>query len=446
MFIRYYYILLYVYIMLLISEKKRIHITVIIHFVLWTALTIYIYKFGLLPATRLGPTFGITVVPTESSSMRITINDFPFWFTFVKKTWLGQTTVNSGSSVYSLENHLKVTSDWAGMKLNYAPPLGYSPTMVWVLAPLVVFSPITAYYIFNVVGLLSIWWQTHPFRCRRGVGLLSFFSILSLACFQQGQTALITGAGLLFIAEKTRIKNHDDGWRPHIFVGIALWALTAKPSLALTAIVVLMGLRRWRPLLVAGVLTILSTLAITSLLGVNWVNDYVHIITSFDKINADVGFFGFAPNHMANLRGILSIDFGVPDDIASRISSIMWFVALLCIVAMGNRTRYSEGAIWSISILSYLLFCPHVTSTEELQLVLILPLCVRPENKLSWQELVLLGIVPLLPFTSPAIGLFADNRMVLFIAKISIIIFIAVSMKRTSAYSGAIMTTHSGAN
>jgi hypothetical protein len=310
--------------------------------------------------------------------------------------------------------------------------------MLWVLAPLGLFSHATAYFIFNIVGLFSIWWQTHPFRCRRGVGLFAFFSQLSRACFVLGQTALITGAGILFIAEKTREKNCDDGWRTHIFVGIALWALTAKPPLALTAIAVLLGLRRWRPLLVAGMLTFLSTLAITPLLGANWVNDYIHMITSFDKINAGVAFaWSFTPSHMANLLGVLSVDFGVAENIASRICGIMWFIALLCIVAMGNRPRLSEGAIWSLSILSYLLFCPHVSSTEELQLVLILPLCVRPENKLSWQELVLLGIIPLLPFTSPAFGLFAGNRIVLFFAKITLIIFIAVSMKRTTMYSGA---------
>jgi len=435
--------------MFVISEKKHIHITIIVHFILWAALTIYICKGELLPVARLGSTFGIKLEATEpgSSSMNLAINDFASHFTFVKKTWLGQTTVNSGSSVYSLENHLKVTSDWAGMKLNNALPFGYSPTMMWVLAPLVLFSHTTAYYLFNVGGLLSIWWQTHPFRCRRGVGLLAFFSLLSQACFRVGQTALITGAGLLFIAEKTRERNREGGWRNDIFVGIVLWALTAKPPLALTAIAVLLGRRRWRPLLVAGMLTILSTLAITPLLGANWVNDYIHMISSYDKVNAGVAFAeSLSPNHMANLRGVLSVDFGVADNIASRISSIMWFIALLCIVAMGIRPRLSEGAIWSIGILSYLLLCPHVTSTEELQLVLILPLCVRPENRLNWQELVLLGIVPLLPFTSPVTGLFAGNRMVLFIAKISIIIFIAVAMKRTTAYSGAIMTTHSGAN
>ena len=314
-----------------------------------------------------------------------------------------------------MENHLKVTSDWAGIRLDNAHPFGYSPTMLWVLAPLIYFSHIMAFCIFNIAGLFSVWWTTHPARCRLGVGLLAFFSPLALSCFILGQTALLTGAGLLFIAEKTREGNRADGWRIPILAGIALWALTAKPPFALTAGAVLVGLRQWRPLFVAVILTVFSTLAITPLLGPNWIHDYLHIIGSFDRISADSAFaWTHHPSQMANLRGILSIDFGVADDVASRISNIMWFIALLCIAAVGNRPRFTEGVIWPVGILSYLLLCSHVSFTEELQLVLLLPLCVRLQNKLSWQELVLLVIIPLLPFASPAIGLFAGNRMAIF--------------------------------
>jgi hypothetical protein len=364
--------------------------------------------------------------------MKLTINDFSSHFNFVKKAWFGQTTVHSGKSVYSLENHLKVTSDWAGMRLNYAQPFGYSPTMLWVLAPLIYFPHIIALCIFNMAGLFSIWWTTHPARSRLGVGLLAFFSPIALSCFIVGQTALLTGAGLLFVAEKTRKGNRADGWRDSIFAGIALWALTAKPPIALTAGTVLVGLRQWRPLFVAVTSTVFSTLTITPLLGPNWIHDYLHIIGSFNQINADSAFaWTHAPGKMANLRGILSVDFGVADDVASRISTIVWFIALVCIAAIGNRPKFTEGVIWSVGILSYLLLCPHVSSTEVLQTVLLLPLCVHTQNKLNWQGLVLLVTIPLIPFASPGIGLFADNRMALFIVKISLVIFIAVSMKRT---------------
>jgi hypothetical protein len=409
---------------------------------LWSALTLWVTKETLLPDARIVSTFGITLAPNEpgSSFRNLTIIDFPFHFNFVKKAWLGQTTVNSGGSIYSLENHLKVTRDWAGMKLNNALPFGYSPTMLWVLAPLVFFPHNLAFCLFNLTGLFSVWWTTHPARCRLGVGLLAFFSPLAQACFALGQTALLTGAGLLFIAENTREGNRVDGWRIPMLAGIALWALTAKPPLALTAGAVLVGLRQWRPLLVAGILTVFLTLAITPLLGTNWVHDYLQMIGSYDRVNGgSVYAWSVVPSTMANLRGILSVDFGVADDVASRISDIIWFIALLCIAAVGNRPRFSKGVIWSLGIISYLLFCPHVSSSEELQLVLLLPLCVRTQNRLSWQESVLLVMIPLLPFASPAIGLFPGNRMVLFIVKISLVIFIAASMRRATLNANPIL-------
>jgi Glycosyltransferase family 87 len=418
-----------------ISGQKLIRLSIIIHLLLWTTLTVWVCKEILLPAVSTGPKYGISLTPIEpgSSKRKLTINDFSSHFNFVKRAWLGQTTTQSGFSIYSLENHLKVTSEWAGLKLNHAEPFAYSPTMLWVLAPLIYFPPIIAFCIFNIAGLFSIWWTTHPARCRLGSGLLAFFSPLALSCIVLGQTALLTGAGLLFIAEKTREGNRSDSWCNPILVGIVLWALTAKPPLAVTAGAMLVGLRCWRPLLVAVMLSFFSTLAITPILGPNWIHDYVHIIGSFNQINAGPAFaWSHVPSTMANLRGILTVHCGVADDVASSISSIVWFIALLCIAAAGSRPRFTNGVIWSVGVLSYLLLCPHVSGTEELQLVLLIPLLVKPGNKLVWQEAVLLVLIPLLPFASPAYGLIAVSQLVLFTVKIFLIIFIAGSMRRAT--------------
>lgn len=426
----------------MISVQKHSRLSIIIHILLWVALTLWASNEILLPDARTVSTYGISLTPNEPGSpfKKLTIIDFPSHFNFVKKAWLGQTTASTGASIYSLKNHLKMTSDWAGMKLNHALPFGYSPAMLWVLAPLIYLPHITALAFFNIAGLFSVWWTTHPDRCRLGVGLLAFFSPLAQACFALGQTALLTGAGLLYIAEKTREGNRTDGWRVPMLAGIALWALTAKPPFALTAGAVLVGLRQWRVLSVAVILTVFSTLAISPLLGTNWMHDYLQMIGSYDLINSGPAYaWSLVPGHMANLRGILSVDFGVADDVASRISNIIWLIALLCIAAVGFRSWSSAGAVWSLGILSYLLFCPHVSSTEELQLVLLLPLCVRPQNRLRWQELVLLVTIPLLPFASPAVGLFAGNRMVLFIAKISLVIFIVSSMRRATLNANPIL-------
>jgi len=403
-----------------------------LHLSVWTIIVLWVSKEILAPATRMDSKFGITrSAEGPGLSESLTILDFPSHFNFARKTWLRQTTVNAGHSVYSRENHLKVSSEWAGVKLDSALLFGYSPTMIWVLAPLIACPPGAAFCLFNMAGLLMLWWTTHPSRCRLGVGLLSFGSPLALACFALGQTALLTAAGLLFIAESTRAGSREGRWRQALLAGAVLWALTAKPPLALTAGAALVGTRHWRPLLAAAILTSATTLAITPLLGRNWAYDYLQLIGSYDLVNGGAAFAGnFVPGQMANLRGILSVDFRIADDIASHISSVLWGITLLCIAAFGSRNRCTEGAIWSFGILAYLLLCPHVTSTEELQLMLLLPLNVRPQNRLGRRELALLVMIPLLPFASPAIGLFAGSRAVLFSAKVVLVVLIAAGMRQ----------------
>jgi hypothetical protein len=307
--------------------------------------------------------------------------------------------------------------------------------MLWVLSPLIGFPHILAWCIFNLFGLASIWWITHPSHCRHGIGLLAFFSPLTLVCFILGQTALLTGAALLFIGQNTNEENNAKGWRISILAGLALWTLTAKPPIALAAGAVLIGLRQWRPLTVAVMLFIISTLTISPLMGANWLHDYLNLIGSYNRIDIGPAFmWSLHPDQMSNLRGILNVDFGIADDIASLISNIAWFIALFCIATIGKQVMKTNGVIWSMGILSYLLFCPHVSSTEELQLVLLLPLCLSPQNKLTWQELILMMVIPLLPFASPAIGPFEGDRIFFFIVKTCLAIFIAVSIniKKTS--------------
>jgi hypothetical protein len=133
---------------------------------------------------------------------------------------------------------------------------------------------------------------------------------------------------------------------------------------------------------------------------------------------------------MGNLRAILSVDFALRDDISSLISAAVWFIALVSVSIAGLRSRVSAPALWAMSILSYLLFCPHVTSTEELQLLVIFSMCVPPDKKLARRELLLFFSLPLLVFITPLPGLFRDFRLPLFLSQLALFLFFAFSGKR----------------
>jgi hypothetical protein len=395
--------------------------SVAVHCIVWGFLVLVICKIILLPALNTAVHFGITYEKGIT-----TIVDFASTFNFTKAFWLEQRT--SGISAYSVANHLRVTSDWLGQASVYSLSFGYSPTMLWLLAPLIPFSHATAFCIFNSVGLLAVWWQTQPKRCRFGLGVLAFLSPLATACFQVGQNALLTGAGLLFLFERSRTGFERIISRQTVLASLVLWALTAKPPLALTAVAVLLALRQWQPVLLAALFALPTTLAITPRLGPGWVSDYLLILSTHNRVQADPAFaFSHIPWHMANLRGVLSVDFNLPDDVASRISAFIWGAALAGLVAAGPRLRLTVGGFWSVGVVLYLLFCPHVSSMEVLQVVLLIPFCIQVNSKrLEWKELVLLFIVPLLPFISP---LLLDNRVILFSGLLFILWFVTVQFR-----------------
>jgi hypothetical protein len=408
------------------GQKFQSKAVTILHLVLWVVLSFQVIS--LITHIISDPSFGIVFQPTKNGEV-LKIRDFPFHFNFVQKFWQDQTTVSSGQSIYSVANHLKVTSEWAGKQAYGSLHFGYSPTMLWVLAPLVPFSHATAYLIFDLAGLFAIFWMTRPNRNRWGIGLLSFFSVISKKCFILGQTALLTGAGLLFIAEKTR-DDRVQSRRNAFITGGVLWALTAKPPIALSAAAVLLGLRRWRSLFVAGVLTALSVLVIWPLLGPHWIADYLHLLKAYNKVDAGPIFaLTLDTSLMANLRAVLNIDIGLRDNVASYVSAVVWLIALFYVVIKGLLHRVSTAALWSMGILSYLLFCPHVNTTEELQLVVILSLCVSPGKRLGGRELLLLVILPLLVFIVPSPGPFAGFRLPFFLVKLALFVFFAASSK-----------------
>jgi hypothetical protein len=408
-----------------------------VHFILWIALSFWTIRF-FMPMLKYGIPFGITLSAPENGSSRVnfTIVDFPFIFNFAQKAWTHQTTVSSGSSVYSVENHLKVTSDWAGQKVGRSLHFGYSPTMLWVLAPLIHFSSATAYFIFNMAGLLLTFWITRPNRCRLGVGLLSFFSPLAQLCFVLGQNSILTGAGLLYLAEKNRPESYEQGWRNSLLSGSVLWALTAKPTIALLAIAALSGMRRWHTIFTAAILTVISTIVITPWLGPHWIKDYIHILRSYNIIEAGQVFsWAISPENMANLRAIMRVDLSFTDNVAIYTSGIVWLIMLATIAVLGPKSRLSASSLWAISILSYLLFCPHVGTTEALQIIAILALCVSPRDKLSWQELVLFITLPLLVFISPVPEFLVKTHLPLFFTQFFLFIFIAAAKKSSLSTS-----------
>jgi hypothetical protein len=311
-------------------------------------------------------------------------SDFVGILAFVDGVWTGE-------GGYDVERQLRVTSQWAGRPVQHAMFIGYTPTILWLFGPLCLVPPVWAFMIWALLGVLAVGWMIRPARrtpdtadritSQVSIWLAAvFFSPTAFHCFKLGQTALLSTAGMLFLMSRSiaaRSRSHPMDRRSEWMDAIVLWALAAKPPLGVTAGIALLVGRRWKTIALAFGLTVLSTALLTPWLGIGWVKQYLYLVTHHNLEATDPAFaWSLVPATMGNLRALLHVTGGISDAAATQWSSALWAAALAWIIAAGWSRRLSAEATWGLAVLAYLLFCPHVTATEELHLALVLVLLV----------------------------------------------------------------------
>jgi hypothetical protein len=347
----------------------------------------------LLPAVA-DRNFGLLVSPDRGGWT----SDFAAHLTFATAVWRGE-------AGYDVRSHLRVTSTRAGRTVAHALPFGYSPAMLWILGPFCLLPAAWAYVVWSLLGIVAIWWMVRPAWALWLAA--AFFSPASLSCFKLGQTACLTVLGL-FVLMSHDLDAHPSqpptrGTRALWLDAVILWALTAKPPLALTGGAALLAARRWRSVGLAVGLSLISSAALTPLLGITWLKEYAHLLTHYDLNSADPAYvWSLVPETMGNLRAVLHVVCGLRDSTASGLSSGAWVLALAGIGIAAARRQLAIKATWGLAVLAYLLFCPHVTSTDELHLVLLLVLLTYPDpavtRPIRWMGIVLiLGVLYLTP-------------------------------------------------
>jgi len=331
-------------------------------YVLAAGVSVVVFWMIVVPALQ-AQNFGITFFPDG----RIEIRDFPSILVFAKAFW-------KGTANYDVQSYISATSEWAGRPLDIALPFPYSPTMLWLLGPFCPLPTAWAFTLWTILGLCVVWRLAGP-RWPIWVGV-AFFSPTAMLCFSLGQTVLLSTAALLFLSSLYPASGREPAegsWR--IWVGgVVLWALSAKPQVAVTAGLALVGARQWRILAVALAMTAFSTLLLAPRLGVHGFLGYLGMLAHYDTQTTE--FFGrnLFPEKMGNLRALLHITFGLGDTLAFRCSAALWVCALVGLLCADTLRRLDNACRWCLFVLAYLLFCPHLIASEELHLVLILAL------------------------------------------------------------------------
>ena len=338
--------------------------------------------------------------------------------------WSGGLARAGGTSIYTLEAQLKATEGWTGLPASIAFPFGYSPTMLWILGPLCALPARWAYGAWSLAGVLATGWMILRARVHWMVLLLLVLPV-TVHTFALGQTALLTTAALFFL-----MVRDADGERSHgsWAESLVLWLLTAKPPLAATGGLALLVRGRGRSVARAAGLTLVTTLALTPWLGPGWVPDYLHLVGSYDRVGLPSAFtWSIVPHVMSNLRAALHLDLGLGDDLAARLSTIIWSVSLVAILLAAWRRPLPAGPTWALCIMTYLLLCPHVSSTEDVALFCVLAGMeadrIPKRLRIGAATLALVGLL-----LTPAIGPAAGRRPpVLFFAKLGLLAYVLVA-------------------
>jgi hypothetical protein len=338
------------------------------------------------------------------------LHDFVSHRGFACAVWSGDAATAADSSVYTLAAHLHATERWSEAPQRLALPFGYSPTMLWILGPLCALPVRAAFVVWTLAGLVCTvaaiartrahWWTF--------VALLNPVTVYSIIL---GQTAVLSTAGLIYLWATVS----------SVGAGVVLWLLTAKPPLAITAAVALVARRRWRPVVAAIVLAAVTTAVVSPWLGTRWVPDYLNLLRHYDRVHLPPSFaWSIVPESMSNLRAALSADVGLGDDTSVAISEAVWVASLVALVAVAWSRPLHGGLVWSLALLAYLLFCPHVSASEDIGLVFV-PIAL--ERRLSAAPaLAAVALVFGGLHLSPAMGVLARRRpSVLFFAKIALV-------------------------
>jgi hypothetical protein len=354
-----------------------------VHYGLYFLLIGYVVRYVIIPA--LGEaTFGYT-----DGRFR----DFAGILVMAKAMW-------SGQAGYDLESHLAVNHAWVGPELDKVMPFPYSPTMLYLLGPFCPLPLAWAFAVWSVLNLGVVGWIISQKDCAVVLGPIVFLTPTAIMCFTLGQSALLATAALIYLGRETLRPPIERGARIWL-MALVLWALTARPQLAITAGIALLATRYWRPVLIAAGLTLLTTAILTPLLGMRWIGDYISLVTHYDRVTAPPAFaWALVPDYMNNLRALLT-KLDVADDWSTKISTGVWLLSLLVVLASAWLRRVPPAVVWATCVLLQLLLCPHVNSYELILLYAVLvfflyidlvPVAFR--TKAVWLIPILLCLTP----------------------------------------------------
>ena len=313
-----------------------------------------------------------------TSGEGVPVQDFAYIFNYAR--WAA--TLRH-TSPYSVSQHRRFLTAWLGPQIGSALCFAYSPMMVLLLAPLFALPTVWAWLVWNLV---SAWTATLAVRSAIGANrsilllrLAAFVDPTVVSCLALGQTTLLT-TGLLGILVLLAGRSTADESREVYGAAACVVCLSAKPPLAAVGVVTLLAAGRWRAVLVAAAACALVVAGAVAWWGGDFVADYIAMLGGYNLIDAPALFrAGLHPESMTNLRNVLVHTGWFDDRQAARLSWIPLAVSLAPtpVLALRLHRAVPVQLACAASAMAYLLFSPHLSSTEDF-LLLVVPIWLYP--------------------------------------------------------------------
>lgn len=315
-----------------------------------------ILGYGALFASLFGAGLALVLALGTRYSWIIANSDF-MCFYLGSHLWL----TGQGANLYNLQTQLAVLGTYTAPE----PPLLPTPFMTppWtaiLFAPLALIPYVPAYVVWlglnlTLVGLAlrRVLGTLAPPRPEARVLVLAVLAFTPLAyALWQGQYSVLIWVGLV---EAWRALRTGREWRAGAWLALGL----LKPQMLIGPLLVLLVLRRWRPLAVCGVA--LAALLILSFLALgNWVPGYLGFLREVGVVQGNE-----SPLFMYNWRGLVAHLFGTDETLPAQalVGGLTLLTGGLLVVLAWPRRGAAPGAgelPFLAAILLGLLINPHL--------------------------------------------------------------------------------------
>ena len=246
----------------------------------------------------------------------------------------------------------------------------YSPVAFVLAMPLLDLSGSSAYAIYTALAAAATFalfcFYLFP-RAREpaqlGALTLSVMSVWVVTTFTVGQTAPITTAAMaLFWALLSRRDQSATLVRDGEIAAL-FWVLCLKPSVAILPIILLLGMKAWRPFLLGLLVLALTWAGLCGYYGGFWrgLGDYWHLVNHYNN-SAFSPYMQRAPAAPEDMW-LTSWRFAIERDLVLLTSAVL--------IALRWTDRLSASGLFQGSVWMFLVLSPYLMPTENWILLLL---------------------------------------------------------------------------